>query len=159
MGVAAIVTLEAPVAGHVNVVDGSLPPGTTRQGPPAELAELIVTAGEKTTVTHTPLPPAVFTSIEKLPATPTAGLDGGRIPVTERSGRVWPASAPVSDSVAGTPSRRIRRNQPESIFRLPFSRSAIPQTDTLLLTGPVSAEPLNNFPVSRPATGLEGQRA
>jgi hypothetical protein len=122
-GVTTIATLVEPVVGHITVVEGSLPPGTRRQAPAVELPELIVTAGEKIAVTHTPLPPAVFTRIEKLPAIPTAGLDGGTMPVTDRSGRAWPASTPVSDSVAGTPSRRIRRNHPESIFRLPFFRS------------------------------------
>ena len=124
-GVTTTATLVDPVAGHITVVEGSLPPGTRTQGPAVELPELIVTAGEKIAVTHTPLPPAVFTRIEKLPATPTAGLDGGTIPVTDRSGRAWPASAPVSDSVAGTQSRRILRNRPEGIFKLPLSRSAI----------------------------------
>jgi hypothetical protein len=60
-GVAAMVTLEAPVAGHMTVVEGSFPPGTRRQGPAVEFPELIVTAGEKIAVTHTPLPPAEFT--------------------------------------------------------------------------------------------------
>ena len=60
-GVAPIVTLEAPVAGHITVVEGSLPPGSRRQGPAVEFPELIVTAGEKIAVTHTPLPPAEFT--------------------------------------------------------------------------------------------------
>jgi hypothetical protein len=123
--VTTIATLVEPVPGHITVVEGSLPPGTRTQGPAVELAELIVTAGEKIAVTHTPLPPAVFTFIEKLPATPTAGLDGGLMPVTDRSGSAWPASVPVSDSVAGTLSRRILRNHPEGIFELPFSRSAI----------------------------------
>ena len=122
-GVTTIDTLSEPVAGHITVVEGSLPPGTRTQGPAVELAELIVTAGEKIAVTHTPLPPAVFTRIEKLPPTPTAGLDGGTMPVTDRSAGAWPASTPVSDSVTGTPSLRIRPNQPESIFRLPFFRS------------------------------------
>jgi hypothetical protein len=80
-----IVTLDKPVAGQVTVVDGS--PGVLFAAQPAvELPALNVTAGVKIAVTVRPLAPAVPPSaMRKEPGVPTAGLEGGVMPVTDRS--------------------------------------------------------------------------